>query len=91
MRYSNYTPIMNADAVIELLDGIETPEAEAAKQSVESINFVIGFKGERFPDYVSVKSLKRVIDPAMMLYIESMIITQVVSNEALYYIGNPDY
>jgi hypothetical protein len=91
MRSSNYTAIMGVDAVTEVLDGIGTPEAKAAKGSVESITFMIGIKGQRFPDYVAVKSLKRVIDEAMMRYIESMVTTACIPNEALYYIGNPDY
>jgi hypothetical protein len=82
---------MGVDAVTEVLDGIGTPEAKAAKGSVESITFMIGIKGQRFPDYVAVKSLKRVIDEAMMRYIESMVTTACIPNEALYYIGNPDY
>lgn len=91
MRSSNYTAIMGVDAVTEVLDGIGTPEAKAAKGSVESITFMIGIKGQRFPDYVAVKSLKRVVDEAMMRYIESMVTTACIPNEALYYIGNPDY
>jgi hypothetical protein len=91
MSFSNYTAIMGVDAVTELLDGIGNPEAEAAKEAVESITFMIGIKGQRFPDYVAVKSLKRVIDESMMRYIESMVTTQLVPNKALYYIGNPDH
>jgi hypothetical protein len=91
MRSSNYTAIMGVDAVTEVLDGIGTPEAKAARGSVESITFMIGIKGQRFPDYVAVKSLQRVIDEAMMRYIESMVTTACIPNEALYYIGNPDY
>jgi hypothetical protein len=91
MRSSNYTAIMGVDAVTEVLDGIGTPEAKAAKGSVESITFMIGIKGQRFPDYVAVKSLKRVVDESMMRYIESMVTTACIPNEALYYIGNPDY
>ena len=91
MRSSNYTTIMGADAVTELLDGIGTPEAKSAKDAVESISFMIGIRGERFPEYLSTRSIARVVDTAMMRYIESMVTSKVVPNSELYYIGNPDY
>lgn len=88
---SNYTCIMRADAVTEALDGIGTPEAFEAMEAVESITFLIGFKGERFPEYLSVRSIAKAIDPYLMRYVESMVTTACVPNEELYYIGNPDY
>ena len=91
MMHSNYTCIMHADAVTEALDGIGTPEAEAAKEAVGSITFLIGRKGERFPEYLSVRSIAKAIDPFLMRYIQSMVTTAIVENKALYYIGNPDY
>ena len=91
MKSSNYTGIMHADAVTELLDGIGTVEAHEYKEAVESITFQIGIKGERFPEYLSTRSIAKVVDSAMMRYIQSMVTTALVKNEALYYIGNPDY
>ena len=91
MRSSNYTCIMHADAVTEALDGIGTPEAREAKEAVDSIGFLIGKKGERYPDYLSTRSIAKVIDPYLMRYVESMVTTACIKNEELYYIGNPDY
>ena len=91
MKSSNYTGIMHADAVTEALDNLNTADAWVAKEAVESITFQIGFKGERFPEYLSVRSIAKAIDPFLMRYVESMVTTALVKNEELYYIGNPDY
>ena len=88
MMRSNYTCIMHADAVTEALDGIGAFEA---MEAVDSIGFLIGKKGERFPEYLSVRSIAKAIDPFLMRYVESMVTSACVPNEELYYIGNPDY
>lgn len=88
MMRSNYTCIMHADAVTEALDGIGAFEA---MEAVDSIGFLIGKKGERFPEYLSTRSIAKAIDPYLMRYVETMVTTACVKNEELYYIGNPDY
>ena len=88
MMHSNYTCIMHTDAVTEALDGIGAFEA---MEAVDSIGFLIGKKGERFPEYLSVRSIAKAIDPFLMRYVESMVTSACVPNEELYYIGNPDY
>ena len=91
MRSSNYTGIMHTDAVTEALDNLNTAEGWMAMEAVESITFMIGIKGDRFPEYLSVRSIAKAIDPFLMRYVESMVTTALVDNKALYYIGNPDY
>jgi hypothetical protein len=91
MMRSNYTGIMHIDAVTEVLDNLNTADGWIAKEAVESITFQIGIKGERFPEYLSVRSIAKAIDPFLMRYVESMVTTACIPNEALYYIGNPDY
>lgn len=91
MMRSNYTCIMHVDAVTEALDNLNTADAWVAKEAVESITFLIGRKGDRFPEYLSVRSIAKAIDPFLMRYVESMVTSACVPNEELYYIGNPDY
>lgn len=91
MMRSNYTCIMHTDAVTEALYWIGTEVALEAIEAVESITFLIGKRGERFPEYLSTRSIAKAIDPYLMHYVESVVTSACVPNEELYYIGNPDY
>ena len=77
--------IINREKAVEFL--IHKRCKQTAGQLVEDISYSIGFKGERFPDYVLMQTVKQLLVPELVRELECEVVQHLVPVEDIYYIG----
>jgi hypothetical protein len=77
--------IINREQVVEFLQHKRCKTMAA--QLVEDISYSIGFKGERFPDYILTQTLKQLLATELVREIECEVVQNLVPTEDIYYIG----
>lgn len=56
-------------------------------EKVNNISYMIGRKGERYPEFVLAQSVKEIVDPKLFMEIECDIIQFMYEPKDLYYVG----
>ena len=81
----NMVTIINREQVVEYLNH-KRCKAMAA-QLVEDIRYSIGFKGERFPDYILTQTLSQILDSQLLREVECEVVQHMVETDKIYYVG----
>lgn len=76
--------IINQDKVVNWLN--MRGKTEIAEK-VNNISYMIGRKGERYPEFVLAQSVKEIVDPKLFMEIECDIIQFMYEPKDLYYVG----
>lgn len=76
--------IINQDKVVNWLN--MRGKTEIAEK-VNNISYMIGRKGERYPEFVLAQSVKEIVDPKLFMEIECDIIQFMYKPKDLYYVG----
>ena len=76
--------IINQDKVVNWLN--MRGKTEIAEK-VDNISYMIGRKGERYPEFVLAQSVKEIVDPKLFMEIECDIIQFMYEPKDLYYVG----
>jgi hypothetical protein len=77
--------IVNREKAVEFL--IHQRCKSTAAQLIEDISYSIGFKGERFPDYVLMQTVRQLLIPELVRELQCNVKQHLVSVEDIYYIG----
>ena len=76
--------IINQDKVVNWLN--MRGKTEIAEK-VDNISYMIGRKGERYPEFVLAQSVKEIVNPKLFMEIECDIIQFMYEPKDLYYVG----
>jgi len=76
--------IINQDKVVNWLN--MRGKTEIAEK-VDNISYMIGRKGERYPEFVLAQSVKEIVEPKLFMEIECDIIQFMYEPKDLYYVG----
>lgn len=76
--------IINQDKVVNWLN--MRGKTEIAEK-VDNISYMIGRKGERYPEFVLAQSVKEIVNPKLFMEIECDILQFMYEPKDLYYVG----
>lgn len=80
----NPVNIINQEQVVNYLNSVCK---STAAQIIDDIHYQIGFKGERFPEYILVETMWKYLTPELAKQVECNVSQLIVSKDELYCIG----
>jgi len=80
----NTVTIINQQAAIDYFQSRCKP---LAAQLIEDCSYSIGFKGERFPEYVLMDTIHRLIAQPLVREMECEVVQHMIDVDQLYFVG----